>query len=106
MPFAFPEFRGATRRLVLAWVLMIGGLVGFWCCRPWLAPKTFNYGQLVVLLYGGAARFSLSCEQESETREDLLYTESEHRYYQESVVSVNDQGPLGGVIRSGSPRRW
>ena len=38
------------RRFVLAWILMIGGLVGFWCCRPWLETRTFNYGQLVVLL--------------------------------------------------------
>ena len=39
-----------TRRYVLAWALMIGGLVGFWCCRPWLGTKAFNYGQLAVLL--------------------------------------------------------
>ena len=29
---------------------MIGGLVGFWGCRPWLGLKTFNYGQMAVLL--------------------------------------------------------
>ncbi len=39
-----------TRRLLLAWALMIGGLVGFWCCGPWLEPSTFNLGQLVVLM--------------------------------------------------------
>jgi hypothetical protein len=39
-----------TRRYVLAWALMVGGLVGFWCCRPWLEPRTFKIGQLVVLL--------------------------------------------------------
>jgi hypothetical protein len=36
-------------RFVLAWAVMIGGLAGFWCCRPWLGTRTFNYGQLVVL---------------------------------------------------------
>jgi hypothetical protein len=29
---------------------MVGGLVGFWCCRPWLGARAFNYGQLAVLL--------------------------------------------------------
>jgi alginate O-acetyltransferase complex protein AlgI len=29
---------------------MVGGLVGFWCCKPWLEPTAFNYGQIVVLL--------------------------------------------------------
>ena len=29
---------------------MVGGLVGIWCCRPWLEPRAFNLGQLVVLL--------------------------------------------------------
>jgi hypothetical protein len=40
----------STRRFLLAWSVMIGGLVGFWCCRPWLEARTFNYGQLAVLL--------------------------------------------------------
>jgi hypothetical protein len=39
-----------TSRFVLAWVIMLGSLVGFWCCRPWLSVKTFNYGQIVVLM--------------------------------------------------------
>src|SRR5262245_30678124 len=39
-----------TRRLLLPWSLMVGGLAGFWCCRPWLPPRTFNYGQVVVLM--------------------------------------------------------
>src|SRR5262245_53585571 len=39
-----------TRRYLLAWAILLVGLVGFWCCRPWLDPKTFNYGQFVVLL--------------------------------------------------------
>ena len=39
-----------TRRFVLAWAVMIGGLVGFWCCRPWLGTAAFDYGQLAVLL--------------------------------------------------------
>ncbi len=38
------------RRFVTAWALMIGGLVGFWCCRPWLGTKAFNYGQIAVVL--------------------------------------------------------
>jgi hypothetical protein len=35
---------------VLAWVILLGGLLAFWCCRPWLDIKTFNYGQLAVLM--------------------------------------------------------
>ena len=38
------------RRFVLAWGVMIVGLVGFWCCRPWLGTSAFNYGQLAVLV--------------------------------------------------------
>ena len=37
-------------RFVLAWAVMIGGLVGFWCCRPWLGTRAFNFGQLAVLV--------------------------------------------------------
>lgn len=37
-------------RVVLAWALMIGGLVGFWCLRPWLGMKAFSFGQLGVFL--------------------------------------------------------
>jgi alginate O-acetyltransferase complex protein AlgI len=37
-------------RFVLAWAIMIGGLVGFWCSRPLLGTSAFNYGQLAVLL--------------------------------------------------------
>jgi hypothetical protein len=29
---------------------MVGGLAGFWCCRPWLGERAFNYGQIAVLL--------------------------------------------------------
>ena len=39
-----------TRRFVLAWVVMVGGLVGFWCCRPWLPTRVFDFGQIVVLM--------------------------------------------------------
>lgn len=39
-----------TRRFLLAWALMVGGLVGFWCCRPWLGRRVFDFGQLAVLL--------------------------------------------------------
>ncbi len=39
-----------TRRFVLAWAVLAGGLVGFWCCRPLLDSRTFNVGQVVVLL--------------------------------------------------------
>ncbi len=39
-----------ARRVVLAWALMIGSLVGFWCCRPWLGTRAFSYGQLAVFL--------------------------------------------------------
>src|SRR5262249_8364822 len=40
----------STRRYVLAWTVMLVGLVGFWCCRPLLSSVAFNAGQLVVLL--------------------------------------------------------
>jgi hypothetical protein len=46
---ALPEQSVSTRRFATAWVVMIGGLAGFWCCRPWLGPRTFNIGQLVVM---------------------------------------------------------
>ena len=39
-----------TRRFVVAWAVMVGGLVGFWCCRPWLDSRAFNYGQVAILL--------------------------------------------------------
>jgi hypothetical protein len=41
--------RSIPRRVVLAWGVMIVGLVGFWCCRPLLGTRAFNYGQLAVL---------------------------------------------------------
>jgi alginate O-acetyltransferase complex protein AlgI len=44
------ELLAPTRRVVLAWVLMVGGMAGFWCCRPWLPSRVFNWGQLVVLM--------------------------------------------------------
>jgi Membrane bound O-acyl transferase family len=37
------------RRFALAWGVMVGGLVGFWCLRPWLSTSAFNVGQFVVL---------------------------------------------------------
>ena len=43
------RLRAATNRNVLAWAVMIGGLAGFWCCRPWLGTRAFNFGQFVVL---------------------------------------------------------
>jgi alginate O-acetyltransferase complex protein AlgI len=39
-----------ARRFVLAWLLIVGGLVGFWCCRPWMGSWAFNVGQFAVLL--------------------------------------------------------
>jgi hypothetical protein len=39
-----------SRRFVLAWALLFGGLGGFWCCRPWLGTMVFNIGQFVVLI--------------------------------------------------------
>jgi hypothetical protein len=52
VPPAMPTTRlpVPTHRVVLAWAVMIGGLVGFWCCRPWMGTRAFNYGQLAVLL--------------------------------------------------------
>src|SRR5262249_1171046 len=37
-------------RFVLAWTVMVGGLVGFWCIRSFLETSAFNYGLLAVLL--------------------------------------------------------
>src|SRR5262249_13914427 len=37
-------------RVVLAWTLMIGSLVGFWCYRPLLGTRAFFLGQLAVFL--------------------------------------------------------
>jgi alginate O-acetyltransferase complex protein AlgI len=34
----------------MAWALMIGGLVGYWCCRPWIGDWAFNIGQLIVMM--------------------------------------------------------
>jgi hypothetical protein len=51
-----PTGPGATRkgglgpRFVLAWALIVGGLVGFWCCRPWLGSRAFDVGQFAVLM--------------------------------------------------------
>ena len=42
--------RAVPQRFVLAWAVMVVGLVGFWCCRPFLGTRVFNYGQLAVLL--------------------------------------------------------
>lgn len=39
-----------TRRVALAWAVMLGALVGAWCCRPWLSQRTFNYAQIIALL--------------------------------------------------------
>jgi alginate O-acetyltransferase complex protein AlgI len=35
---------------VLAWALMAGPLVGFWCLRPFLGIRAFSFGQLFVFL--------------------------------------------------------
>jgi Membrane bound O-acyl transferase family len=43
------HLRSIPHRFVLAWAVMIVGLVGFWCCRPFLGTRVFNYGQLAVL---------------------------------------------------------
>jgi hypothetical protein len=37
------------RRYVLAWAVLVGGLAGFWCTRPWLGTNAFNFGQIIVL---------------------------------------------------------
>jgi hypothetical protein len=39
-----------AHRFLLAWALMVGGLVGFWCARPWLGTTAFHYGQWAVIL--------------------------------------------------------
>jgi hypothetical protein len=50
MPMTPQTHAVSTRRYVLAWAVMIGGLIGFWCCRPWLGTSAFNYGQVAVLM--------------------------------------------------------
>jgi Membrane bound O-acyl transferase family len=47
---ATTDLRTPLSRFVVAWAVMIGGLAGFWCCRPWLGTRAFNYGQLAVLM--------------------------------------------------------
>ena len=44
------DLRAPFHRFVAAWAVMIGGLAGFWCCRPWLGTRAFNYGQLAVMM--------------------------------------------------------
>ena len=39
-----------SSRVVLAWALLIGSLVIFWCYRPLLGPRAFFFGQLAVFL--------------------------------------------------------
>jgi len=46
-----------TRRVVLAWDLMIGSLVGFWCCRPWLGTRVFRF--MAGSGYGGPSLYIL-----------------------------------------------
>ena len=50
MPPSSPDLAISTRRLALAWTVLVGGLAGVWCCRPWLDPTTFNYAQLIALM--------------------------------------------------------
>src|SRR5262245_31154541 len=47
---ADPRLPSPLSRYVLAWTLIVGGLVGLWCCRPWLSSRAFNIGQIAVLL--------------------------------------------------------
>jgi hypothetical protein len=51
-PRAVPATRHSApgNRVLLAWALMIGGLIGFWCLRPWLGIKAFSFGQLGLFL--------------------------------------------------------
>jgi hypothetical protein len=44
------RYRVPTHRVVIAWILMIGSLVGFWCCGPWLGDRVFRFGQFAVFL--------------------------------------------------------
>jgi Membrane bound O-acyl transferase family len=36
-----------THRYMIAWALMVGGLLCFWCCRPWMGSMAFNVGLLI-----------------------------------------------------------
>ena len=45
-----PQKSALPRRYVLAWALMIGSLVGCWCCRPWMTTMAFNIVQFAVLM--------------------------------------------------------
>jgi alginate O-acetyltransferase complex protein AlgI len=39
-----------TRRYLLAWAALLAGLVGPWCCRPWLDMKTFGWVAIIALM--------------------------------------------------------
>jgi hypothetical protein len=48
--------RSIPQRYVLAWAVMIVGLVGFWCCRPFLGTRTeWAYAGMLFDLTGAAA---------------------------------------------------
>jgi hypothetical protein len=59
-------------RYILAWALMVGGLAGFWCCRPWLGTRTFNIGQVLVLGVSWKAASLLCLPPEAWARFTLL----------------------------------
>jgi alginate O-acetyltransferase complex protein AlgI len=39
----------STSRLVIAWTVLLGGMVGYWCLRPWCAAFPWVDGSWVVL---------------------------------------------------------
>ncbi len=39
-----------TVRLALARAFLVGGIGSIWCCRPWLPPTAFAFGQVVALM--------------------------------------------------------
>jgi alginate O-acetyltransferase complex protein AlgI len=47
-------------RLALAWSVMLGGLVGFWCTRPFLGPIVWTFGEAGVL-FASSKFASLVC---------------------------------------------
>jgi hypothetical protein len=59
-------------RYILAWGLMVGGLAGFWWCRPWLGTRTFNIGQVLVLVVSWKAASLLCLPPEAWARFTLL----------------------------------
>jgi hypothetical protein len=54
-----------TVRLALAWALLVVGIGSVWCCRQWLSPTAFAFGQVIALMLSWKVA-SLLCLPSSE----------------------------------------